>query len=491
MRDPIRTSIERTSPEPKIGQTKTPGAAKTVGANGHPTELPPAVDNRAAQAAAVEAGPPAGHPAAGQEPLRIEDFHAFMPKHLYIHAPTKALWPAASVNARVRWIGKVKPSEILDATRAVDQMSWLPGRPMIVHDVVVVEGGIVPKPGARVFNTYTPPDQVLGNPNDVDPFLEHVLTVYPSEVDHVLDWLAHRAQRPADKINHALVLGGAPGIGKDTTLAPALKAIGEWNCSEVSPAVLLGRFNPYLQSVLMRVSEARDLGDFDRHRFYDHVKALLATPPDMLRIDQKQLPEYYVPNVVGVVITTNNRENGIFLPRDDRRHFVAWSELPENDPASATRCARLWRWYEAGGLANVVAYLRTRNIGGFDPKAPPPKTPAFWAIAQANMPHDESELADLIDLMRNPAAVTLRMLSEAAYARRMETLATALIDRAQSRVTASRLASAGYAFVANPTSPKDGLWRVAGKRLAVYAKKDLSIAARHQAAKDLADDSRQ
>ena len=33
-----------------------------------------------------------------------------------------------------------------------------------------------------------------------------------------MKWLAHRVQRPQEKINHALFLAGNQGIGKDTVL---------------------------------------------------------------------------------------------------------------------------------------------------------------------------------------------------------------------------------------------------------------------------------
>ena len=36
--------------------------------------------------------------------------------------------------------------------------------------------------------------------------------------------------------------------------------------------------------------------------------------------------EYNVLNLSGVIITTNHKTDGIYLPADDRRHFVAWSE---------------------------------------------------------------------------------------------------------------------------------------------------------------------
>ena len=37
----------------------------------------------------------------GQQGVRLDDLHAYMPMHAYIYAPTRELWPAASVNARL------------------------------------------------------------------------------------------------------------------------------------------------------------------------------------------------------------------------------------------------------------------------------------------------------------------------------------------------------------------------------------------------------
>jgi hypothetical protein len=75
--------------------------------------------------------------------------------------------------------------------------------------------------------------------------------------------------------------------------------------------------------VILRVNEARDLGEVDRFAFYDHMKAYIAAPPDVLRVDEKHLREHSVMNVRRVVITTNHKAGGIYLPDDDRRHFVA------------------------------------------------------------------------------------------------------------------------------------------------------------------------
>ena len=79
------------------------------------------------------------------------------------------------------------------------------------------------------------------------------------------------------------------------------------------------------------MSEARDLGDVNRFQFYDHMKAYTAAPPDVLRVDEKNLREHSVLNCCGVIITTNHKADGIYLPADDRRHYVAWSDLTKDD----------------------------------------------------------------------------------------------------------------------------------------------------------------
>jgi hypothetical protein len=126
-------------------------------------------------------------------------------------------------------------------------------------------------------------------------------------------------QHPQEKINHALVLGGSQGVGKDTLLEPVKHAIGPWNFLEVSPQQTLEQYNGFVKSIILRVNEARDLGDVDRFQFYDHFKAYTAAPPDVLRVNEKYLRAHYVFNCCGVIITSNHKADGIFLPADDRR----------------------------------------------------------------------------------------------------------------------------------------------------------------------------
>ena len=39
------------------------------------------------------------------------------------------------------------------------------------------------------------------------------------------------------------------------------------------------------------------------------------------------MPEYQIPNLTGVVFTTNHSRTGLYLPANDGRHFVAKSRI--------------------------------------------------------------------------------------------------------------------------------------------------------------------
>jgi hypothetical protein len=419
--------------------------------------------------------------------LALDDFYAFSPTHQYIFAPTGDLWTQASVNARLQPVrtahGPVKPSAWLDKHRSVEQVAWIPGHGRIIEDMLMLEGGLVEHPGARVFNLYRPPMPRRGDPAKAGPYLDHVRKLYPEDAGRILRFFAHCVQSPGVKINHGMVLGGPPGIGKDTMLQAVIEAVGSWNCSEISPAHLLGRFNGYVKSVILRVSEARDQGDVDRYKLHDHTKVLLAAPPLVHRVDEKNKQEYGCMNTVAVILTTNHRDS-LYLPPDDRRHYVAWSELTVAD-FDADYFPRLYRWFEDGGYGHVAAWLSALDLSDFDPKAAPPKTPAFWAMADANRAPEDAELADLLDRQGQPDATTIEDLAECAGAG----FGDWLRDRRNRKQISHRLESAGYVPVRNDGA-EDGLWKLGTRRQVIYAKRGMAPRDRFAAASLLVEAKR-
>ena len=454
--------------------------------------------------------------------LTVEDFYAFLPTHQYIFRHTGELWLAAGVNAA---LGKVKvgtervklkkaekadadgPDEFrdedvlipaslwLDTHRPVAQMSWVPGAPQIITGEITIEGGIKAVAGASIFNLYIPPVRRPGHAEAAGKWLWLVHEVYPDHADHIIKFMAHRIQRPGEKINHALVLTGSPGIGKDTMLEPLKHGVGAWNFKEISPADITDKHNDYMKSVAMRVSEARDLGDTNRFAQYEAMKTILAAPPDMVRINTKYVPQYYAVNVTGAVITTNYPTDGLYLPADDRRHYVCGTEAKKEDFDPDT-WTEIWNWYADGGLDHVVAYLAGLDLSGFDPKAPPEKTAAFWRMSDGGMSSEVPEMRDVIDKLGTrladgsvvpPAAVTLEMVCRAC-SDSADGLYEWLRNRSNRRVIPHRMESCGYTPVRNP-SADSGLWVIGGKRQVVYGLMSSDLPTRIKAATALTKDS--
>jgi hypothetical protein len=307
----------------------------------------------------------------------LDHFYSYMEKpDAYIYTPTGVAWSASRVNARIAPVplldaagqpvldnkgkpGSIPASKWLDRHRTVEQVTWCPGKPALIKNQLVMQGGRIAHNAVACFNLYLPPTLKLGDGNKAGRWVDHVHRLYPDEADHIIKFNAHRVQRPDEKINHALVLGGAQGVGKDTLLAPVREAVGPWNFQEVGPTQVMGRFNGFLKSVILRISEARDLGDSDRFKFYDHMKSYIVSPPEVLRVDEKNLREHNIINCCGVIITTNHKTDGIYLPADDRRHFVAWTDLRKEDFAQSYWDG-LWHWYEhQGGCGHVTCTTST------------------------------------------------------------------------------------------------------------------------------------
>jgi hypothetical protein len=406
-KDRKETTMKREGPdEPPEGGPAKPDKSEPPPDRGEPPDEDEDEDEEPAVAA------PRG--ASRAERLPLKDFTAFSPDHSYIYKPDGASWSATAVNARVLKIEvdtrkgkkKISASTWLDRNDAVEQRTWSPGHPQIIEGMLFDQGGVIHKPGARVFNTYRPPLIARVTDDDISPWHSHLYELWPDDARHIELFFAHRAQRPGDKINHALLLAGAPGIGKDAMIEPLKRAVGPWNFREIHPTALLGQFTDFLEAVVLRISEIKDLGDVSRFEFYEATKTLLAAPPDTLRVNKKHIAAYYVMNVLAAIMTSNYKASGLYLPADDRRHFVAWSNVPEGT-YSSDYWTKYFAWLDDYGAAAVAQHLRTLDLSEFKPKAPPPKTPAFWEIVASLRTVEQDDMADVIESLEKPAILTV------------------------------------------------------------------------------------
>ena len=127
----------------------------------------------------------------------------------------------------------------------------------------------------------------------------------------------------------------------------------------------------------------------------------------------------------------------------------------------------------------MADYLQTLDISSFDPKAPPPKTEAFWEMVNANRAPEVGPVADALDTLGNPAAFTIADLKQTADS----DLLIWLSDRKNSRVSVHRIEDCGYGPTRNPDA-KDGLWRVAGHRQVIYTRSALLLQEQIRAARE-------
>lgn len=420
----------------------------------------------------------------------LNDYWAHLPSGKIIYERTGELFNPGSVD---KHIGRVKdamktegPGTLattwLSQHRFVKSMGWAPGEPKIIDGRVLTNDGWIRSFGDKTFNRYVPP-HVEHIEGDVSKWLNHIRFIYPGESEHIVMWLAHRVQRPGDKVNHALVFIGSQGIGKDTILKPAISAIGTHNFKQITAKTFFNsEWNDYLQSVILRINEIHDLGGESRYGFYDATKDVITNPPEAHRINTKHVPQYAAVNVCGVIMTSNHLD-ALYLAPDDRRHFVCVSTKTQDDFAPA-----YWddinAWFANGGNEAVAYYLANLDLTAFNAKAPPPKTAAWHMVVAAGVAPESGDLADVIESLGKPDALTLQMVK--AKTPGDSHLRMLFEDAKLRRAVPKRLAECGYVAIANPDARESGgRWRVPGGKTTIYARQELSEDGRLAAARSL------
>jgi hypothetical protein len=292
--------------------------------------------------------------------------------------------------------GSVPPSEdfFRHGGRVVEAITYRPGADRFVDE-----------DGFEALNLYRP-SRVTATHGAVGRWLELLQHVIPEDPprEHVLNFFAHLAQRPGVKVNHAIVLGGGQGIGKDSVLKPIIDAIGPHNVGIVTPHELDSSFNDWvLNKSLLLVQE---LAAFHNRGLANRLKPLLAEPPHVLRINRKFLPAFDVPNLVNVIMMTNSTAPLAIEP-DDRRFFFYHSAAP---PKDAAYYGAYHQW-AAAHASDVLGYLLARDIAAFDPKARPPMTAAKSTLIADSRPLLRQHLDAILDGL--PDLITIKSVIDA------------------------------------------------------------------------------
>lgn len=263
---------------------------------------------------------------------------------------------------------------------------------------------IFTKDGIVYGNGWSAIRENLGIEGDCTPWLNHFDELgWGENKRHILQFMAFTVLYPERKINHILLLGGMEGIGKDFLLKPLMTAMGEYG-HNIEGVELLSGFNDYLLSKKYLHINETELGDHkEASQVSTRLKPLAAAPPDMLRVNPKNLKPLSVRNIVNITMTTNS-QTPIKLHGPSRRFYALWSDLHIRDNSGEVAdkwhhyWREIWKWVEEGGIDHCVWYLRNCvDLSDFEPGAPPKTTEFLRSIQEASKSPMQQTIEEFID----------------------------------------------------------------------------------------------
>ena len=260
----------------------------------------------------------------------------------------------------------------------------------------------------RLANTCRPPE-LKPIEGDVTPWLNHLAYLIPNieQREHLLDWMAFTLQNPDIKINHQILWGGKPRIGKDAAIQPLIKALGAFNTTQPTATEVKGSFNGWAADTKLVV--VQEIAEFENHSIENQLKPLCAAPPESLRINLKGVKQYCIPNLLSMIFMTNDRQP-IPISASNDRFFCIWSDSVRK---SDEYYAELYAWI-ADNAANVSYFLHHRDLSNFNHGALPPRTSWRDEIAGFSVDNLTMDVATRIEEREAPFGTDLVSLNESA-----------------------------------------------------------------------------
>lgn len=321
----------------------------------------------------------------------------------YDHKKSIHMTGTSYQRSKVRDDEDVFKKSLKGGIRQADKANYLPGEDLYFE-----------KNGIRYINTWSDRTESKGIEGDISPWWNHFdFLGWQHHREHVVNWMAFTLQYPEIKINHALLLGGAQGIGKDLLLKPMRAALGN-NYGHTNGGMLLSDFNEYAYGCKqLHINEIHFNRKEDRSKVYEKIKPLTAREPNELKINIKGMKIINVDNLVNCTINVNNKLPFDFNGEADRRLYAMWSDAHNN------KHDELFHWLEGGGVEHVVYFLRNHDCSKFTPGVPP-KTDWLMQMVDASKPQPLVDIEKLVTMsflnFGKPRATVQQLISSIVIA---------------------------------------------------------------------------
>lgn len=267
--------------------------------------------------------------------------------------------------------------------------------------------------GKRFINTYretgVAPCEILDDDGQavIDLFMNHVSFMIENKDEQTLliDYMAWIIQHPGQKINWALLLQGAQGVGKSYFAVVMQNLLGEM-ARNVEPMALSGRFTAWAHGALLAVIEEIRISGENRFELIDRLKPFVSN--NVVQIEEKGRDQRTVPNFQSYLLLTNHKD-ALPVNENDRRYAPIFSrvqseeqlfdELGGRDGADAY-FTKLFDSSERRADA-LAWFLRNWKISaGFSAKGRAPQTSARDEMIALGVSPDRSLIEDAIEQMQ-------------------------------------------------------------------------------------------
>jgi hypothetical protein len=143
------------------------------------------------------------------------------------------------------------------------------------------------------------------------------------------------------------------------------------------------------------LNELKEPDSAARRDLANKLKPIIAAPPEMFSVNPKGKKRYDVANRL-FVLAFSNEQVPISLSSQDRRWFCIHSTADAMEKIKPNSGAELVKWYEAGNLEHIAAWLYARDVSKFNPGAAPEMTEFKQNLLESGMSGLESSIVQMI-----------------------------------------------------------------------------------------------
>ena len=238
----------------------------------------------------------------------------------------------------------------------------------------------------------------------INMFMDHLRFTLSDEREQriLLDWMAYVIQNPGKRVNWALLLQGAQGVGKSYFGNVMQMILGEL-VRNLEPTAISGRFTGWAHGALVVVVEEIRISGANRYETLDRMKPFITNKT--VQIEEKGRDHRTVPNFTSYFMLTNHKD-AIPLADGDRRYCVLFSRVQSEEQLfdelggkveAQNHFKKLFSETERRSDAMARFFLDYQISEEFSAEGRAPDTNAKQAMIDVNVSPDRMLLESAID----------------------------------------------------------------------------------------------